>query len=208
MTLNWLTLAEQAELRERQRAGLDATEAALDALVRAAPRTAELFAARRIAAESAARASRSAARAAREAGRARQARITWAGELTTHQATCAHQGLPAGIEALEGAAEAAGRARDGGRRLGRELGRLDDHVRRHQEQLQRVADAEALRDRAEQVADETWSRWHAEASALAAQHDAIDLSVAAGPGRADQGPESPGTGQPGPRVRRPGRSAS
>ena len=27
------------------------------------------------------------------------------------------------------------------------------------------------------MADETWSRWHAEASALAAQHDAIDLSV-------------------------------
>jgi hypothetical protein len=39
-------LAEQAELRERQRAGLDATEAALDALARAAPRTADLFAAR------------------------------------------------------------------------------------------------------------------------------------------------------------------
>ena len=171
-------LAEQAELRERQLADLDATEAALDALVRAAPRTADLFAARRIAAESTARASRSAARAAREAGRARQARITWAGELTTHQATCAHQGLPSGIPALEGMAEAAGRARDCGRRLGRELGRLDDHVRRHQEQLRRVADAEALRDRAERVADEAWSRWHAEASALAAQHDAIDLSVA------------------------------
>jgi uncharacterized protein (TIGR02680 family) len=170
-------LAEQAELRERRRADLDATEAALDALLRAAPRTADLFAARRMAAESATRASRSAARAAREAQRARQARITWAGELTTHQATCAHQGLPAGIEALEGVVEAAGRAQDGGRQLCRELGRLDDHARRHQEQLQRVADAEALRDRAEQAADEAWSRWHAEASALAAQHDAIDLSV-------------------------------
>jgi len=172
------TLAEQAELRQRQRAGLDATDAALDTLVRAAPRTADLFVARRIAAESAARASRSAARAAREAGRARQARITWTGELTTHQATCAHQGLPGSIEALEGAAEAASRARDGGRLLSRELGRLNDHARRHQEQLQRVADAEALRDRAEQVADEAWSRWHTEASSLAAQHDAIDLSVA------------------------------
>jgi uncharacterized protein (TIGR02680 family) len=170
-------LAEQAELRDRRRVGLDATEAALDALVRAAPRTADLFAGRRIAAESSTRASRSAARAAREAQRARQARITWAGELTTHQATCAHQGLPAGIAALEGVVQAAGRAQDGGRRLGRELGRLDDHARRHQEQLQRVADAEALRDRAEQVADEAWSRWHAEASALAAQHDAIDLSI-------------------------------
>jgi len=171
-------LAGQAEQRERQRADLDATEAALDVLVRAAPRTADLFAARRVAAESSARAGRSAARAAREAERARQARITWADELTTHQATCAHQGLPAGIEALEGAVEAAGRARDGGRRLAQELSRLDDHARRHQERLQRVVDTEALRDRAEQAADEAWSRWHAEASALAAQHDAIDLSVA------------------------------
>jgi uncharacterized protein (TIGR02680 family) len=172
------THAERAGLRKRQQAGLDATEAALDALVRAAPRTADLFAARRIAAESAARASRSAERAAREAGRARQARITWAGELTTHQTTCTHQGLPTGMEALEGAAEAAGRARDGGRRLDRELGRLDDHVRRHQEQLRRVADDEVLRDSAEREADDVWSRWHAEASTLAAQHDAIDLSVA------------------------------
>jgi hypothetical protein len=74
-------------------------------------------------------------------------------------------------------AAAAARARDSGTRLGRELGQLAGYARRHQEQRQRVADAEALRGRAERDADETWSRWHAEASALAAQHDAIDLSV-------------------------------
>jgi uncharacterized protein (TIGR02680 family) len=170
-------LAEQAALRERQRAALDDTVTALDALVRAAPRSADLFAARRVAAESAARASRSAARAARETERVRQKRNTWAGELATHQATCAHQGLPSGADALDGAAAAAGRARDSGTRLGQELGRLDGSVRRHQEQLQRVTDAEALRDGTERDADETWSRWHAEASALAAQHDAIDLSI-------------------------------
>src|SRR5581483_2489580 len=39
--------AEQAALRKRKRAGLDDTVAALDALVRAAPRITELFAARR-----------------------------------------------------------------------------------------------------------------------------------------------------------------
>jgi uncharacterized protein (TIGR02680 family) len=170
-------LAGQAAWRDRQRAGLDDTVAGLDVLVRAAPRIAELFAARRVAAESAARASRSASRAARETELARQRRVTWARELATHQATCAHQGLPPGTDALDEVAAAAGRARDSGTRLGRELGQLDRYARRHQEQLQRVTDAEALRDRTERDADETWSRWHAEASALAAQHDAVDLSI-------------------------------
>jgi hypothetical protein len=97
--------------------------------------------------------------------------------VATHQATCAHQGLPSGEDALEDVAAAAGRAQDSARRLGLEIGRLDGRARRHQEQLQRVADAEALRDGTERDADETWSRWHAEASALAAQHEAIDLSI-------------------------------
>ncbi|HEY1616098.1 MAG TPA: TIGR02680 family protein [Streptosporangiaceae bacterium] len=170
-------LARQAELREQQRTGLDDTVAELDALVRAAPRSTELFAGRRIAAESASRAARSAGRAAREAELARAKRIAWAGELTTHQATCAHHGLPPGEDALEEAVAAAGQARDSGTRLGQELVRLDGYGRRHQEQLQRVAEAETLRDDTEREADETWSRWHAEASALAAQHDAIDLSI-------------------------------
>jgi hypothetical protein len=170
-------LAEHATLRKRQQASLDNTETELDALVRAAPRTADLFAARRVAAESVIRAGRSAQRAALEAERARQKRATWAGELATHQATCAHQGLPSGLDALQRAAEEAGRARDSGTQLGRELGRLASYARRHQDQLQRVTEAEGQRDRTERDADEIWSRWHAEASALAAQHDAIDLSV-------------------------------
>jgi uncharacterized protein (TIGR02680 family) len=170
-------LAEQAAARERQRVDLNKTVAELDALVRAAPRIAELFAARRVATESAARAGRSSARAARETELARQKRVTWANELATHQATCSHQGLPASGDALEGVAAAAGRARDSGTRLGQELSRLAGYARSHQEQLQRVADVEALRDGTERDAGETWSRWHAEASALAAQHDAIDLSI-------------------------------
>ncbi|HUC23194.1 MAG TPA: TIGR02680 family protein [Streptosporangiaceae bacterium] len=169
--------AARAELREQRRAELDRTVAGLDALVRAAPRTSELFAARRVAAESATRARHTAARAKREAELAQKKRATWAGELTAHQATCAHLGLPSGTDALDGAAAAAGRARDSGTRLGRELSRVDDSVRRHQEQLRRVADAEAVRDDTELDAGETWSRWHAEASALAAQHEAIDLSI-------------------------------
>jgi uncharacterized protein (TIGR02680 family) len=170
-------LADQAGLRGRERGDLDDTVTELDALVRAAPRITELFAARRVAAESTARAGRSADRAGREAERARQKRSTWAGELATHQATCAHQGLPAGSDALEGVAAAAARARDSGTRLGRELDQLAGYTRRHQERLRRVADAEELRGRTERDASETWSRWHAEASALAAQHDAIDLSI-------------------------------
>jgi len=170
-------LTDQAAVRDRQRARLDDTVAGLDALVGAAPRIAELFAARRVAAESAARAEQSAARAARETELARQKRTAWAAELTTHQATCAHQGLPSGSDALERVTTAAGQARDSSTQLGRELVQLDGCARRHQEQLQRAAEAEALRDGTERAADETWARWHAEASALAAQHDAIDLSI-------------------------------
>jgi uncharacterized protein (TIGR02680 family) len=170
-------LARRADQREQQRAELDGTVRALDRMVEARPRTAELFATRRVAAESAGRANRSAVKAARESERARQQRATWTGELSTHQATCAHLGLPSGKDALADVTAAAARARDGATQLGRELNRLAGSARRHQEQLERVADAEAVRDRAEREAGATWTRWHAEASALAAQHDAIDLSL-------------------------------
>jgi uncharacterized protein (TIGR02680 family) len=170
-------LAERAGQRERQRAALDGTVRELDALVRAAPRTNELYAARRVAAESRTRAESSAARADREAARARQLRTTWAGEMSTHQATCAHQGLPAEADALERIAAAARRAQDSSGRLGRELTRLADRVQRHGERLQRVAEAAGLRDATERDADEAWARWHAAASELASQHDAVDLPL-------------------------------
>ena len=95
-------LARGAEQRADRRAELDGISRRIDALVRSAPRTADLHAARRVAAEALARASRSAARAEQEAERARQLRGRWASELSTHQATCAHLGLPAEAEALEG----------------------------------------------------------------------------------------------------------
>jgi uncharacterized protein (TIGR02680 family) len=170
-------LDRRAEQRQRRRAELDGTDRALDSLVQARPRTAELFAARRVAAESAGRAESSAARAARESEAARKQRATWAGEVSAHQATCAHHGLPSGKDALAGVTAAATRARDGSTQLGRELSRLASGARRHREQLGRVADAEALRDRTERDADEIWSRWHTDAGELAAQHDAIDLSL-------------------------------
>ena len=103
-------LAREAGLREQRRAELSAVTSLANALVRAAPRTADLYAARRVAAEAMARADRSAAHATQEAERARQLRGMWAADMSTHQATCAHHGLPVEAEALEGTVTAARRA--------------------------------------------------------------------------------------------------
>jgi uncharacterized protein (TIGR02680 family) len=170
-------LAGRAGQRDRQYAELDQTVRDLDALVRAAPRSAGLFAARRVAAESSTRAERSAARADREAGRARDKRTTWSAGLSIHQATCAHHGLPSGTEGLSAVTTAAQQARDGSKRLGQELSRLAGRWERHGERLRRVGEAGTRRAAAEGIADEAWAGWHAAASELAAQHDAVDLSI-------------------------------
>jgi hypothetical protein len=117
-------LGRAAAERTEQRAGLDARTDRIDALVRAAPRTADLHAARRVAAKAAERAVGSASRAGEEEIRAREVRAAWVTELGTHQAACAHLGLPAEGEALEGAVAAARRAQDKSTQLGRELARL------------------------------------------------------------------------------------
>jgi uncharacterized protein (TIGR02680 family) len=170
-------LGQQVRQREERRAELSAIMSRIDTLVRAAPRTADLHAARRVAAEALARANRSAARAEQEADRASQLRSTWAAELSTHQATCAHLGLPAETEALEGTVAAARRAQDKSVELAREFGRLSERVQRHNEQLHRAKEASATRDSAEQIAEEHWSEWHSAASQLAAQHDAVDMPL-------------------------------
>jgi uncharacterized protein (TIGR02680 family) len=170
-------LDTEAGQREGRRAELAAVSGRLDALVRAAPRSADLHAARRVGAEARARAGRSADRAAREADRARQLRSRWAAELSTHQASCAHHGLPAGADALDDTVTAARRAADASTRLGRELARLAERAGRHGEQLRRADEAAAVRDTAEQAADQRWAGWHATASELAAQHEAVDLPL-------------------------------
>jgi len=119
----------------------------------------------------------SAGRADQEETRARKLRTAWAAELSTHQATCAHLGLPAESEALEGAVAAARRAQDANAQLGRDLARLAERARRHAEQLRRAEEAAAVRDATEQAAEESWSAWHAAASELAAQHAAVDLPL-------------------------------
>jgi uncharacterized protein (TIGR02680 family) len=163
--------------RARQRAGLDARAGRIDALVRAAPRPVDLYAARRVAVRAADDAVGSAGRADQEETRARKLRAAWAAELSTHQATCAHLGLPAEGEALEGAVAAARRAQDANVQLGRDLARLAERARRHAEQLRRAEEAAAVRDATEQAAEESWSAWHAAASELAAQHAAVDLPL-------------------------------
>ncbi|HEY2578651.1 MAG TPA: TIGR02680 family protein [Streptosporangiaceae bacterium] len=170
-------LAGKAEQRARRRDELAALISRIDALVRTAPRTADLHAARRVAAEALARAGRSATRAQQEAERARQLRTSWAAELSTHQATCAHLGLPAETGALEVTVTAARRAQDRSDQLSREFGRLAERIRRYGEQLQRASDSADERDAAEQEAEQRWSQWHAFASELAAQHEAVDLSL-------------------------------
>jgi len=170
-------LGQAAEERAGQLASLDARTGRIDALVRAAPRTADLHAARRVAAKAAERAVGSASRAGEEETRARQFRAAWVAELGTHQAACAHLGLPAEGGALEGAVTAARRAQDKSAQLGRELVRLAERARRHAEQLRRAEEAAAGRDDTEQAAEKSWSAWHAAASELAAQHAAVDLSL-------------------------------
>ena len=170
-------LAQEAAQRQQRRAELDARAGRIDTLVRAAPRTADLFAARRVAAGARTRADASASRAAREAGRARELRRTWAAEMSTHQATCSHHGLPAGAKALEDVVAAARRAQERSTQLGREFVRLAERVRRHDEQLRRTEEVSAVRDSAEKMAGERWSQWHAAASELAAQHEAVDLPL-------------------------------
>ena len=168
----------------------------LDALVRAAPRTRRPV--RRPPGrgrEPPTRADRSAARAA-PGSCARPADFAPPGsaELSTHQATCAHLGLPAGTEALDGTADgrAAGhRTRASG--LARELGRLAERARRHAEQLRRCRGRRTNGTPPSRRPTKTWSAWHAAASELAAQHDAIDLSARAGPGRAGPDQDSAGT---------------
>jgi uncharacterized protein (TIGR02680 family) len=170
-------LAQAATRREQRRAELAARTDLLDALVRAAPRTADLHAARRSAADALARADRSAARAKEEAARAQQLRRSWVAELSTHEATCTHLGLPTGTEALENTVVAARRAQEKSEGLAREFGRLAERAGRHEEQLRRAEEAVSNGDAAEQMAAESWSEWHATASELAAQHAAIDLPL-------------------------------
>jgi hypothetical protein len=171
------SLAAAAQERARRRQELDATAARIDGHVRAAPASRELFAARRVAVDAAQRAETSARTATREAERARLLRDDWAAELATHQATCTHHALPVETDALQDAVDAARRAREHSARLAQSLARLAGRVQRHADRLARVAEAVIRRDDAEQQAERHWHEWHAAASEVAAQHEALDLTI-------------------------------
>lgn len=170
-------LARKDGERAQRRTALDARTREIGELLRASPRTQDLHVARGLAADAVHRATRSASRADEEATRARQLRASWVAELSTHQATCAHLGLPAETGALEDAMTTARRAQDQSDRLGREFTRLAERARRHAEQQCRAGEAATARDAAELMAEERWSAWHAAASELAAQHAAVDLPL-------------------------------
>ena len=170
-------LARDDGERAKRRTALDARTRQIGELLRTSPRTLDLHAARRLVADAVLRATRSASRADEEAARARRLRASWVAELSTHQGTCAHLGLPAETAALEGAVAAARRAQDQSAQLGREFTRLAERAQRHAEQLRRTGEAATVRDAAELTAEERWSAWHDAASELAAQHAAIDLPL-------------------------------
>ena len=170
-------LAREADERATRRAELASLGARIDVLVRSAPSSRELFSARRLAVDAAARAEASAAVAVREAERARQLRADWTTGLDSHRAACAHHGLPVEGDALQASVDASRRARERSERLGESLAAAARHTERHAERLRRVADAIVRRTAAEDEAERHWHQWHAAASELAAQHDALDLSI-------------------------------
>ena len=99
-------------------------------------------------------------------------------ELSTHEATCTHLGLPSGTEALDSTVTAARLAKEKSESLAREFGRLAERAPpalTNNCAVLRMPSAD--RDAAEQEAEKSWSEWHATASELAAQHAAIDLPL-------------------------------
>jgi uncharacterized protein (TIGR02680 family) len=170
-------LAERAGHRAQRRTELTATDRRLADLVRAAPRSSALYAARRLATEAVRRAERSTAEAARAAAQAREARASWVAEVDAHRSVCVHHDLPVEGEALQLAVDAARHAVERSAQLIRELTGLAEAVARHDGRLARTAAAAGVRDDAERDAEDRWAEWHAAASELAAQHQALDLSI-------------------------------
>ncbi len=167
----------RAEQRRARRADLRAREVRLDAHLAGAPRSTELFAARRVSAASTARADRSRAAAATAVARAREVRARWAQEGETHRATCAHHGLPSEAAPLEAIVTASADAERHGSRLVDSLHRLATRAEQHGRGLADVDAAVRRRDDAETRAEEQWRQWRDQAAELAALHEAIKLDV-------------------------------
>ena len=63
------------------------------------------------------------------------------------------------------------------RRFAEDLARLAVCLRRHAGSLTRAGEVAAIRDAAEQEADQRWREWSDLAAEVAARHEAIDLAV-------------------------------
>lgn len=170
-------LADRADQRKQRHTQLAETDRRLGDLVRAAPRSSGLYAARRLAIEAVTRAERSAVEAVRAATQAREARASWVAEVEAHRGVCMHHDLPIEADALQHVVDAARHAAHGCGQLIRELTRLAEAVTRHDGRLVRTEAAADGRDDAERDAEDRWAEWHAAASELAAQHHALDLSI-------------------------------
>jgi uncharacterized protein (TIGR02680 family) len=170
-------LAERAEQREQRRTELAEIDRRLENLVHTAPRSSALYAARRLAVEAISRAGRSSVEAGRAATQAREARASWVAEVDVHRDMCVSHDLPVEPEALQLAVDAARDAAERTVQLLREFTRLAEAVTRHDGRLVRIEAAASVRDDAERDAEDRWAEWHAAASELAAQHDALDMSI-------------------------------
>jgi uncharacterized protein (TIGR02680 family) len=170
-------LADRADQREQRRTELAEADRRLGTLLRAAPRSSALYAARRLAAEAISRAEASAVEAARAAAHAGEARASWVAGVEAHRGVCVHHDLPIEADALQRAVDAARHAAERGEHLVRELTRLTDAVTRHGGRLVRAQEAAGVRNDTERDAANSWAEWHGAASELAAQHQALDLSI-------------------------------
>ncbi|MCK8674063.1 TIGR02680 family protein [Rhodococcus sp. HM1] len=166
-----------AQRAERRRA-LEQDRRDLDTHLPTAPRSIALREARIRTREHEARARRSAEAAVAARDRAAELRARWSADLDTHRATCAHFEMPSDVAALEAVVEACA---DAGRACV-DLARGLDDVRasrdRHSRAVHRFADSGARRVEAEAVAEARWHEWHGKAAVVAAQHEAVAMSVA------------------------------
>lgn len=167
-----------AAQRAERRRTLERDRRELDTHLPTAPRSIALREARVRTREHEARAVRSAEATAAARDRAAELRARWSADLDTHRATCAHFDMPSEVAALEAVVAT---CTDAGRACV-DLARGLDDVRasrdRHDRALRRFGDSGARRNEAEAVAEARWHEWHGKAAVVAAQHEAVAMSVA------------------------------
>ncbi|MFZ2527473.1 MAG: SbcC/MukB-like Walker B domain-containing protein, partial [Rhodococcus sp. (in: high G+C Gram-positive bacteria)] len=167
-----------ATQRAARRSALEQDRRDLDRHLSTAPTSLTLREDRIRAHEHEIRAVRSAQTAAAARDRAAELRAGWSADLDTHRATCAHFAMPFDAAALEPIVTASADAGRACLALARGLDDVRASVDRHNRALRRFADSGARRVEAESVAEARWHEWHGRAAVVAAQHEAVDMTVA------------------------------